>query len=208
MYRCIYTHTYPTACTWSTWRQLYAGRQKITRQSDTKWKEKAKHHSQCLFPCRRCSARHGFFFPLFYSYLFHLLSWALTSQCSDWIARFYPACQSSCWCFHLLPTPPLCWTVWLIKRTDNGRCRKTRCIGFAFESVEELFLNLTCLTLAFILLDVFVTLIINGQQKQILLLLYQSLSLLCWSSTEISLPHVCVWSWKRDVSSVPDSGFG
>lgn len=118
-----------------------------------------------------------FLSPLIFLFV-HLLSWALARQCSDWIARFSLACCSSCWWFHLLPTPPSCRSVWLRKRTGNGRCRKTRCIDFAFESLKELFLYLTCLTRAFILSDAFVTLIINGQQRQILLLLHQSLSLL------------------------------
>lgn len=147
------------------------------------------------------------FLSLLISLFVHLLSRALAGRCSDWIARFSLAYGSSCWGFHLLPTPPLCRSVWLRKRTDNGRYRKTRCIGFAFESVKELFLYLTCLTLAFFLTDAFVTLIINGQQRQILLLLCQSLSLPCRSSTEISVLHVHLWSWKRFGSSSSASGF-
>lgn len=147
------------------------------------------------------------FLSLLISLFVHLLSQALAGQCSNWIARFSPAYCSSCWCFHLLPTPLLCWSVSLRKRTDNWRHRKTRCIGFAFESVKELFLYFTRLTLAFILTDAFDTFIINGQQRQILLLLHQSFSLLCWTSTETSLPCVHVWSWKRYGSWSPSLGF-
>lgn len=171
-----------------------------------KMEGKTKHHSLWFFPCSQCSAGRDFLFSALIWSFVHLLSQALARRCSDWIAHFSPACCSPWWCFHLLPTPPLCQSVWLRKRTDR-RCRKTRCISFAFESVKELFLYLTHLTLAFILLDAFVTLIINDQQRQILLLLYHSLSLLCRSSTEISVSHVRVWSWKRYGSSVSASGF-
>lgn len=178
-------------------------------QNYLEWHEeegKTEHHSLWFFPCSQCSAGHDFLFsPLIWLFV-HLLSQAHARWCSDWIARFSSACCSPCWCFHLLPTPPSCLSVWLRKRTDR-RCRKTRCISFAFESVKELFLYLTHLTLAFILLDAFVTVIINDQQRQILLLLYHSLSPLCRSLTEISVSHVCVWSWKRYGSSVSASGF-
>lgn len=191
---------------WRTWRQLCAGRQKIMRQSDTKWKKKDKASQPTALPLQDAQCWTWLFLSPLIRLFVHLLSRALARQCSDWIARFFLACRSSCWCFHLLPTPPSCRNVWLRKRTDNGRCRKTRCIGFAFESVKELFLHLTCLTLAFILLDAFVTFIINGQQRQILLLLHQSLSLLCRSLTEISVPHVCV-ILKKIWQFNPASGF-
>lgn len=132
MYACpwryIYTHLYAL-------KNSEAAVCRKTENNETEWykvekKDKASQPTALPLQDARCWTWLSLS-PLIRLFV-HLLSRALARQCSDWIARFFLACCSSCWCFHLLPTPPSCQNVWLRKRTDNGRCRKTRCIGFAF----------------------------------------------------------------------------
>lgn len=69
-------------------------------------------------------------FPFSYACLFFFCQELELGRHSDWIAHSPLACCSSCCCCHLYLGPLLCQSVRLRKRTDNGRCSKTRCTDF------------------------------------------------------------------------------